>query len=435
MNALQALSAATRSTDRCSAGAQALAECQPSYGAASYSAVSTSTTTGRGRRRAAGPPSTTPAAALPAAPAGGAADATEDDAHARDRHGLPPARAGICPLPSPTVLARGGRLERPEIAWELCGRDGAPVVVVLGGISAHRHVTATRSATGAGWWSELVGPGIAIDTRRLRVLSFDYLGGNGRSTGPRCHPQRPFPTVTTDDQADVLAHLLDHLEIARLGAIVGASYGGMVALAFAARHPRRLGRLVAISAADRSHPQATALRSVQRGIARLGLARGASEEGLALARALAMVTYRSPAELEQRFDGPPSWDEGSSTPRFPVEGYLQARGERFAAGFDPHAFLCLSESLDLHRVDPRAIATPTTLVSVRSDQLVPPAQISGLARRLAGPCRLIEIDSIYGHDAFLKEVETVSRLLHRSLIDLGTDDCSASELISKEVGR
>ncbi|HVS62017.1 MAG TPA: homoserine O-succinyltransferase [Thermoanaerobaculia bacterium] len=348
---------------------------------------------------------------------------------------LPSASAGLCPLPSATLLARGGCLEQAELAYELCGPEDAPVVAVLGGISAHRHVTATCSNTAPGWWPKVVGPGAAIDTRRLRVLSFDYLGGNGGSSGPRSRPGRAFPTVTTEDQADALAHLLDHLEIDRLAAFVGASYGGMVALSFAARHPRRLGRLIAISAADRSHPQATALRSVQRGIARLGLERGASEEALALARALAMVTYRSPAELEQRFDQPPSWDDDAATPRFPVESYLRACGERFARGFDPHAFLCLSESLDLHRVDAGSIETPATLLAVRSDQLVPPSQLTSLARRLAGPCRLVEIDSIYGHDAFLKEVELVGRLLHRSLIDLGTDHCTATELICREAAR
>jgi homoserine O-acetyltransferase len=359
---------------------------------------------------------------------------------ARNRAGekpswLPPASNGRCPLPPSAELEHGGCLERGEIAYELCGREDAPVVVVLGGISAHCHVTATCSNTASGWWSELVGPGAAIDTRRLRVLSFDYLGGNGGSTGPRSLKARPFPAVTTGDQADALALLLDHLGIDRLAAVVGASYGGMVALAFAERHRERVGRLIALSAADHSHPQATALRSVQRGIARLGLEHGASEQALALARGLAMITYRSPAELEQRFDQSPSWDEQTAAHRFPVEDYLQACGERFAAGFDPHAFLCLSESLDLHRVDPQAIETPSTLLSVRSDQLVPAAQLTRLSRRLAGPCRLVEIDSIYGHDAFLKEVEAVGRLLHRTLIDLGTEECSATDLISSEVSR
>ncbi|HVS15106.1 MAG TPA: homoserine O-succinyltransferase [Thermoanaerobaculia bacterium] len=338
----------------------------------------------------------------------------------RDRS-LPPARSGRCPLPDPCLLERGAALAAAELAYELCGPPGAPVVVVLGGISAHRHVTATHADAGRGWWADQVGSGAPIDTRRLRVLSFDWLGGNGDSTGPRAaeetFPTVPFPTVSTADQAGALAHLLDHLGIARIATFVGASYGGMVALSFAARHPHRVDRLIVLSAADRSHPHATALRSVQRSVTRLGLELGAGRAGLALARSLAMVTYRSPAELELRFDGEPRAAGGAL--RFPVEDYLQARGESFAGAFHPGAFLCLSESIDLHRVDARAIATPTTLVSVRSDQLVPPAQLQRLARLLAGPSRLIEIDSLYGHDAFLKETGQVGRILHRALVDLG----------------
>jgi homoserine O-acetyltransferase len=236
--------------------------------------------------------------------------------------------------------------------------------------------------------------------------------------------------VSTADQADALHHLLDHLGIDRLAAFVGASYGGMVALAFALRHPQRVDRLIVLSAADRSHPQATALRSVQRNVARFGLARGAGREGLALARSLAMVTYRSPAELERRFGGEPIYDDGEL--RFPVESYLRARGEHFAETFHPGAFLCLSESIDLHRIDARAITTPITLVSVRSDQLVPPAQLRRLARRLGGTCHLVEIDSLFGHDAFLKETDHVARILHRALIDLGDPRSSAA---AQEVSR
>jgi homoserine O-acetyltransferase/O-succinyltransferase len=334
-----------------------------------------------------------------------------------------PAGAGRCPLPDPFPLVHGGALAAAELAWELTGPADAPVVVVLGGISAHRRPATTGD--GAGWWPEQVGPGAPIDTRRLRVLSFDWLGGNGESTGPRAGdgglseanpPAATFPTVSTADQADALARLLDHLGVERIAAFVGASYGGMVGLAFATRHPRRVDRLIVLSAADRSHPHATALRSVQRSVTRLGLERGAAREGLALARSLAMVTYRSPAELERRFDGEPRATAGALL--FPVEEYLRARGESFAGAFHPAAFLCLSESIDLHRVDARAIETPTTLIAVLSDQLVPPAQLRRLARRLAGPCQLVEIDSLYGHDAFLKETDQVGRILHRCLVEL-----------------
>src|SRR5690606_22014669 len=136
-------------------------------------------------------------------------------------------------------------------------------------------------------------------------------------------------------QARAIAALLDHLGIARLHAIVGASYGGMVALAFAALFPERVGRVVAIGAAHESHPMATALRALQRRVVRLGLAAGAQREGLAIARGMARTTYRSAVEFARRCAGAPEWVEAAgpgaqSEPqagaarraRFPVEGYL-----------------------------------------------------------------------------------------------------------------
>src|SRR5262249_20658192 len=147
-----------------------------------------------------------------------------------------------------------------------------------------------------GWWDAVVGPGRAIDTRRFRVLATDYIGGAGASTGPE--PARgPFPVVTSHDQAEAIVRLLDALGVEKIHAFVGASYGGMVGLALAARHPQRVARLVAFGAPERSHPVATAARSVQRRILRLGLERGFDGEAVALARSLAMTTYRTPAEL------------------------------------------------------------------------------------------------------------------------------------------
>ena len=115
--------------------------------------------------------------------------------------------------------------------------------------------------------------------------------------------------------------VLDHLGIEKLAAIVGASYGGMVALAFGERYPQRVERLIVISAADQPHPMATAWRSVQRNIARLGSRQRLPTQALELARALAMSTYRSPEEFAARFRAAPRMDDGR--PVFPVEEYLR----------------------------------------------------------------------------------------------------------------
>jgi homoserine O-acetyltransferase/O-succinyltransferase len=313
-----------------------------------------------------------------------------------------PAREGVLEIPGALSLYHGGRLSDARIAWRLVGAAHAPVVCALGGISANRHVCLTEDPR-QGWWSEVVGPGGALDTHAYRVLSFDYLGGSGDSTGPQPAVPAPagaFPSISSYDQAEALVRLLDHLGVKSLAAIAGGSYGGMVGLAFAERFPERVGHVITIGAADRSHPLATAWRSVQRHIVGFAAACGQPQEGLRLARALAMATYRSPEELAARFSGAVARDGERFV--FPIEEYLFARGSDYAQRYRAESFLCLSESIDLHRVDAARVFVPTTVVAIREDQLVPLADLRALAARLPRG-RLHEISSIYGHDAFLKE--------------------------------
>lgn len=280
-----------------------------------------------------------------------------------------------------------------------------PVVLALGGISASRLVFDPEGSR-AGWWHEVVGAGKALDTQRVAVLGMDYIGGNGASTGPVAG--QAFPGISSYDQAEAVRALLDHLGIPKMRAIVGASYGGMVALAFGERYPQRAERLIVISAADSAHPMATAWRSVQRNLARLGIAAGCPVQALELARALAMSTYRSPEEFAARFRKDPVWVDGR--PVFAVEEYLQARGRDYAARNRPDAFICLSESIDLHKVDATRVGVRTEVVAVREDQLVPIADMRAMTARLPN-ARLHEISSLLGHDAFLKEAEQLRAVL------------------------
>jgi homoserine O-acetyltransferase len=313
-------------------------------------------------------------------------------------------------LPGTFPLHFGGSLGDVHVAYRLAGRCDAPVVAVLGGISAGRHVFGLPGEN-AGWWEESIGPGRALDTDRFRVLGIDFLGGSHDTTGPT--PGEPFPTVSAFDQGDMIIRLMDQIGLEKLHGSIGASYGGMVTLALAQKHAARLRHAIVISAAHRTHPMSTAWRSVQRAFVRYALSHGEGARGLTLARALAMATYRSAREFEERFSG-----EAQRTPegfRFPVEAYLVARGESYAAHYRPEAFVCLSESIDLHRVEPGQIHVPTTLVAVEEDQLVPVADIRQLRDRLGGNCRLVEISSVYGHDAFLKETDVLRDVFAQAL--------------------
>lgn len=296
------------------------------------------------------------------------------------------------PIPADFRLASGQQLAATEVVGRLHGPEHGPLVVVAGGISAGRFVTR--------WWSWAARPGGPIDLNRLRVLAFDWLPGRDEAS----------LTLTTQDQARLLALLLDVLEEPVIDAFVGASYGGCVGLAFAELFPARIGHLVAISAAHRAHPAATAWRGVQRRLLAFARDCGREAEGVSLARQLAMTTYRSAEEFDLRFTGAAPDQAGDA---YPVCDYLIAQGE----AYDTSAarWITLSDSLDRHAVSPEAIRCPLTVVGVTSDRLVPIGDSRELARRAPDLRRLIEAPSLFGHDAFLKEREQIGRLLTEAL--------------------
>ena len=285
---------------------------------------------------------------------------------------------------SATVIIGG---EPARATGRLAGPDGAPVFAVLGGISADRHVGASGDA--AGWWRAQYGLGRPLDPSRIRILSIDFLD-----------TIRPWPS--TRDQARALFALARAAGIERLS-LIGASYGGMVALSAAALAPERVERVLCISAADRASASARAWRSIQREIVELARTLGDAPAGLDLARRLAMTTYRTGAELEARFLDP----DPDSRDAAGVEAYLAARGADYAARTRPERFLALSRSLDEHLVDVADIHCPVDYLAVREDRLVPVDQIAAAAGRTPQG-RLDVIGSLYGHDAFLKEVDAVA---------------------------
>lgn len=302
-----------------------------------------------------------------------------------------------------TLALRHAGSRRVRIAYEWQGPAEAPVVLVAGGISAHRHAASNDAYPEAGWWEPQVGAGKALDTTRLRVVAIDWLGSDGTLDAP----------IDSADQADAFAAVLDQLGVERAFAFVGCSYGAMVGLQFAARHGARLGTLVAISGADRPHPYASAWRALQRNIVGLGRNESASREALSLARQLAMLSYRTPEEFAGRFDAPVQLQDGVA--RCASADYLESCGARYVARTSPTAFLRLSESIDLHAVDPRAVTVPSVVVAVEDDRLVPVETLEALAAALGPRCRLERFRSPYGHDAFLTEPARIASILVAAL--------------------
>lgn len=181
------------------------------------------------------------------------------------------------PLPSNFSLERSPLVIGGDIQARLVGSAQAPVVLVLGGISATRHVTdfTVSEFPQKGWWRDGVGTDQALDLQKFRILSFDFLPGNETETEI---------DITPGDQAKLAKIVCDYFGIERLHAFIGYSYGGMVALQFGARFPHRTRQLIIASASHRPHPMGTAWRSIQRKMVRFGLETQRPERALSLAR-------------------------------------------------------------------------------------------------------------------------------------------------------
>lgn len=312
----------------------------------------------------------------------------------------------LCPLgadhavsiPADWRLENGQPLQERSFLTRLYGPEDAPLVAVAGGISSGRFIW---TGDDGGWWASTAGPGRAIDFAEWRVLAFDF------APLADCSLE-----ITPGDQARLLALALDDLGAPKLHAFIGASYGGMVGLAFAELFPERIGRLCVISAAHRPSAMGVAWRGVQRRILHLAAAAGRPEEGLALARELAMTTYRTPEEFAERFETNLGADGLSEVCR-----YLIRRGRDYAGAASPHRWASLSASIDRHNVDPSRIETPTTLVACTSDRLTPLSDMAELGQGLRRLDRFVTLDSLYGHDAFLKETERLAPVLTSFLKD------------------
>ena len=311
-----------------------------------------------------------------------------------EKQGAPgPCRVDQFVVPLPDAIARFGGAVRAS----LCGASQAPVVIVVGGISAN-HLPCITPQGSNGWWAAVAGERQAIDPSCFRILGIEFAADPSGILAP-----------STRDQAAAISAVLDALGIERAHAIVGASYGGMAALALAQHFPSRIERLAIISAPAAPHPAATAARELQRRIVLLGIAAGRGPEGLAIARGLAMLTYRTRDEFERRFRGGASGEHAdqSSEPG----AYLRARGEDFISIISEGRFLSLSAAIDRHQVEPGEIKVPALLIGSVSDQLVPPSQMEELAALYAGPASFHLLPSFYGHDMFLKDAARLSELV------------------------
>lgn len=299
------------------------------------------------------------------------------------------------PIPADFRLDYAALQTQNTVHARIVGPTNAPVILVLGGISANRNVIDSNTQTG--WWRDAVCENGALDLQQFRILSFDFFPGNDTCKTPI--------DVTPADQARLAKVVCNYFNIEQLHAFIGYSYGGMVALQFGALFPEYVKQLVVCSASHRTHPMGTAWRSIQRKIVQFGLETQQADRALSLARELGMTTYRTAEEFGLRF----------SNDQFEVEDYLSSRGEAFVGKMTPQRYLSLSKSIDLHQVDPTEIHVPVTLIAFKQDQLVLLEEIRLLYAQLPCVKAHYTFDSIYGHDGFLKETDLLSEILKNAL--------------------
>jgi homoserine O-acetyltransferase len=351
----------------------------------------------------------------------------------------------------PFNFERGDSLPHLRLAYETHGTlnaDGSNAILVTHALTGDSHIIgdAGPGHPTAGWWQEIVGPGLALDTDTYFIVVPNMLGGCQGSTGPASFAPdgaewgARFPFTTIRDQVHAQILLADALGIDRWAAVIGGSMGGMHALEWAVSVPERVARLAVLAAPPLTTADQIALNSVQLEAIRMDplFASGSyydardgdgPHRGLALARRMALLNYRSPTELNERFER--SWQSPISPlgdgGRFAVESYIDFHGNKFTRRFDANSYITLVEAMNSHDIGrdrggvkaALAQVTATTLVlGIDSDRLFP---VEGQQRIAAGIRTGIDgrapavLESEFGHDGFLIEHAAVSGHLRRLL--------------------
>ena len=355
----------------------------------------------------------------------------------------------------PFALEQGGVLDEVVVAYETWGTlnaDASNAILVCHALTGDAHA-AGPSGPGqptAGWWDPLIGPGRTLDTEQFFVVCANVLGGCQGSTGPASLDPgtgRPygssFPVVTVRDMVRAQRRLADALGIGRWLSVVGGSMGGMQVLEWGVIYPDRMRSLICIASAAAASAQQIAWSKV----GRLAIANDPNwrngdyydaepghgpHAGLALARQIAQIHYRSEEVFERRFarhstdpvDHFGMWD------RFEVESYLDYHGDKLVKRFDANSYLLLNRAMDLHDLsrgrgglaDALArITVPTCTMSIPTDTLYPPYQQERLRDGLVGLGGCVDhvvIDSPHGHDGFLLEFDQVGAAIDKFLARL-----------------
>ena len=340
----------------------------------------------------------------------------------------------------------GQTLSPVEVAYETYGRlnaDRSNAILILHAFSGNAHAAGISPETGRpGWWDSMIGPGKAFDTRRYFVISTNVLGGCGGTTGPgSTDPQtgRPygsrFPPVSIGDMVRLQRMLTESLGIRRLLSVSGGSMGGMQALQWAVSYPDQVASVIPIASTHRHSAQQIAFNEVGRQaiIADPDFNHGdyyggsSPERGLAVARMVGHITYMSDDSMREKF-GRRRRKAADQGDMFEVESYLRYRGVQFVSRFDANSYIVITRAMDTFDLTESSgsledcfasLDTRFLVLSFTSDWLYPSYQSQEIVRALRSrnlDVAYVELESNYGHDAFLLEAGEQTSLI-RGFLD------------------
>lgn len=353
----------------------------------------------------------------------------------------------------PFRLESGATLQPVTLAYETYGAlnaDRSNAILIVHALSGSAHAAGyhTPDDPKPGWWDDCIGPGKAFDTQRFFVICSNVIGGCYGSTGPSSlNPAtgKPyglsFPVVTIGDMVKAQVKLIDHLGIEKLLCVAGGSMGGMQVLAWAASHPERVKALIPVATTARHSPMLIALSEVGRQAIYADPhwnqgdyyeAAKKPDAGLAVARMVGHITYLSDESMQQKFGRRLQDQEKYGyefQTEFAVESYLKYNGHNFTRRFDANTYLYVTKALDYFDLSQETGSLAAAFVnsaqlkylviSFNSDWLYPSYHSKELVRVLnlvGADVTYLDIQSSWGHDAFLLEVDTMTKLL-RGFLD------------------
>lgn len=344
------------------------------------------------------------------------------------------------------ILENGERLAPVTLAYETYGElDGkrANAILIQHAFSGDAHAAGYHEgAAKPGWWDDVIGPGKAFDTDKYFVISSNVIGGCQGSTGPSSiNPATgepyglDFPEITINDIAAAQKLLVDHLGVETLLAAAGGSMGGQQTLSWLINYPGRLRKAILIATAARHSPQQIAFNVVGREAITADpnwnggdyYGKVGPDQGLAIARMIGHITYMSSDSMKNKFgrriEGKKSHPFGGG---FEVEGYLHYQGTSFVDRFDANTYLYLTRAIDtFDAAGGRQLSevlsgteTSVLVLAFKSDWLYPAEQskeIVKACKRAGVNTTYVELDSTYGHDAFLVDVAEESQVIEHFL--------------------